>query len=248
MRAPQRPWLAGLVLLISGLPGCALLQSPAPPSASPSASTLCAEQDQQIGRLQQALAQKDAEIQQLRAKQNLQAQALEQTTGEVARAKVKLRRLATHAEAASQLAETEVTLQRLRSTQQSERADEQLARIQRILDAGAAAFAQGDYGVAVGLTAQAQELIGMLESRTAVAATQDTVEVPFQIPVMLRARADTNLRARPLSSAALLEVLPQGTVMQVHAYRGEWLQVRTDEGRTGWIFGPLLEAPYPAAK
>lgn len=233
-----------LALLAWVLSGCALLQPPAPP-----APVVCDQQDREIVRLQQTLAEKDSEIQQLHAQQHVQAKELKETTGEVARAEVKLRRLATQADAASQLAEVEVALHGMQAEAQPRRAAAQLAQAQHILDAGAASFAQGDYGAAVELAAQSQEIIDMVAGRRKAApAARDAVDVPFQVPVALRARIDCNLRAHPGRMATVLGVVRQGTPVQAHAYRGEWLRVRTEDGRAGWVFGPLLEAPHTAAE
>ena len=233
------------VLLAWTLSGCALLQSPAPPPPP----VVCDQQDREIVRLQQTLIEKDTEIQQLRAQQHVQAKVLKETTGEVARAEVKLRRLATQADAASQLAEVEVALQGVRAKAHPRRAAAQLAQAQHILDAGAASFAQGDYGAAVELAAQSQEIIDMVAGRRgSAAATRDAVEMPFQVPVALRVRIDSNLRAHPGRTAVVLDVLRQGALVLAHAYRGEWLRVRTEDERAGWVYGALLEAPHPAAE
>lgn len=233
-----------LALLAWATSGCALLQPATPP-----ASAVCTEQDREIVRLQQTLAERDAEIQSLHDQQTVQAEALTQTSGEVARAAVKLRRLATQADAASDLAEVEVALQALWAETHRPRAAAQLVQAQRILDAGAAAFVQGDYGVAVELAAQSQAMIDMVNGRRRPeSAARNALEVAFKVPVMMCTRIDSNLRAQPGRTAPGLGVLQKGTPLQVHAYRGEWLRVRTEDGRAGWVFGPLLEAPYPGTE
>jgi SH3-like domain-containing protein len=102
----------------------------------------------------------------------------------------------------------------------------------------------------VELAAQSQEIIDMVASgnRRSAATTVNAMEVPFQVPVALRVRIDSNLRAHPGRKAAVLGVLPQGTTLLAHAYRGEWLRVRTEDGRAGWVFGSLLEAPLTDTK
>ena len=233
-----------LALLTCVLPGCAWLQPPPPPQTT----VACDEEDREIARLQQALAEKDAEVQRLRAQQNVQAKVIKETAGEAARAEVKLRRLATQAGAASQLAEVEVALQAAREAHTG-RAAAQLMQAEHILKAGAAAFAQGDYGAAAEFAAQSQEIIDMVASgRRSASAAPAAVEMPFQVPVVLRVRIDSNLRAHPGRKAAVLGVLPQGTPLQAHAYRGDWLRVRTGDGREGWVNGALLEAPQAAAQ
>lgn len=188
-------------------------------------------------------------MQQLRALQNMQAKALKQITVEVARAEVKLRRLATQADAASRLAEAEVVLKGMQAEAQAPHRASQIAQAQRLLDAGAESFAQGDYGAAVELAAQSQEIIDMPASgrRGPVPAARDAEEMPLQAPLALRARIDSNLRAQPGRTEPVLSVLRRGTALQAHAYRGEWLHVHTDDGRAGWVYGSLLEAPHPPA-
>lgn len=232
-------------LLVWMLSGCALLQ----PLAPAPVSVVCDQQDREIVRLQQTLTEKDAEIQQLRAQRNVQAKELKQTTGEVARAEVRLRRLATQADAASQLAEVEVALHGMQTKPLARSAAAQQAQAQQILDAAAASFAQGDYGAAVELAAQSQAIIEMLAGRRgSAAAIRDAVEMPFQISVALRVRIDSHLRAGPGRSAEVLGVLRQGALVQAHAHCGEWLSVQTEDGRAGWVYGALLEAPHPTAK
>ena len=232
-----------LALLAWTLSGCALLQ-PAPPRAAVD----CEQYDREIIHLQQTLAEKDAEVQRLRTQQSTQAAALKEITGEVARAEVKLRRLATQADAASQLAEAEVLLQGMQAATYTGNRAALLVQAQRILDAGAESYDQGDYGAAVELASQSLEIIDIVASggRGAAPGARDAVEMSFQAPVALRARIDSNLRREPGSTEPVLSVLRQGTALQAHALRGEWLHVHTDDGRAGWVFGSLLEAPHPA--
>lgn len=224
--------------------GCTLLQPP--PTPAPAAPD-CSQPLREIARLQQALIGKDAEIGQLRAQQNVQAKELRQTTGEVARAEVKLRRLATQAGAASQLAEAEVVLQSLSKTPPNG-ATAQRLQAQQLLAAGSAAFAQGDYGAAVEFAAQAQAIVGMVKETQAAPSARARMEVAFPIAVALRTRVASHLRAQPGRSAAIVSVLKPATPVYALGYRGDWLRVRAEDSRVGWVFGALLEAARPAAE
>lgn len=234
--------VATLLLPAWMLAGCALLQPPAPAPALPPPD--CRAQEQEVSRLQQALAEKDSEVRRLRAQQNVQAQELEQTAVEAVRAEVKLRRLATEAGAASQLAEVEVALQQARKLRPGP-TTAQLQSAQALLEAGGQAFTRGDFGAAVELAAQAQQLIDMVVNRQRAPAAHADKETQFQVPVVLRTRVDSNLRAQPGRAATVLDLLKQGTTLQAHGYRGDWLRVRTTDGRDGWVLGRLLEAPAP---
>ncbi|MFA7387863.1 MAG: SH3 domain-containing protein [Thiohalobacteraceae bacterium] len=233
------------MLLAWALSGCALLQSPAPGPATSD----CDPRDQEVARLQQTLAERDAEVQQLRAQQSVQATALKEITVEVARAEVKLRRLATQADAASRLAEAEVALLGMETEAQTPLRAAQIAEAQRLLDAGAESFAQGEYGAAVELAAESQAIIETLAGGgRLVPGVRDAEETPLHTPLALRTRVDSNLRAQPGRTEPVLSLLRQGTALQAHAYRGEWLHIHTDDGRAGWVYGPLLEAPNPPAE
>ena len=236
--------VATLALPAWMLAGCALLQPPAPTPAPFPPPPDCRAQEQEVARLRQAVAEKDSEVQRLRAQQNVQAQELEQTAVEAVRAEVKLRRLATEAGAASQLAEVEVALQQARNLGPGP-ATPQLQSAQHLLEAGGKAFAQGDFGAAVELAAQAQQLIDMVANRLRAPTAHTVKETQFQVPVALRTRVDSNLRAHPGRTATVLDLLKQGTAVQAHGYRGDWLRVRTVDGQDGWVFGRLLEAPAP---
>ena len=233
------PLFVALALYLSG---CTLLIPPKPP-----VTVACDQQDREIDRLKKTLAEKDTKIRQLHTEQTVQAKVLKQAAGEIAHAEIKLRRLATEAGAASQLAEAEVALHGMRARTNSRYAAAQLAQAQHILDAGAASFAEGDYGAAVELAAQSQEFINMAagDGRRSALSARDSVEVVFQVPIVLNARIDSNLRARPSYKASVMEVLPRGTTVQAYAYRGAWLKVRTREGREGWVFSSLLQTPQP---
>ena len=187
-------------------------------------------------------------MQQLRAQQSVQAKALKEITVEVASAEVKLRRLATQADAASRLAEAEVALQGMETETQTPLRAVQIAEAQRLLDAGAESFAQGEYGAAVERAAESQAIIETLAGGGRLVPGARAEETPLHTPLALRTRIDSNLRAQPGRTEPVLSLLRQGTALQAHAYRGEWLHVHADDGRAGWVYGPLLEAPNPPAE
>jgi uncharacterized protein YgiM (DUF1202 family) len=62
------------------------------------------------------------------------------------------------------------------------------------------------------------------------------------MPIPLRASANSNLREKPGLRAPILGVLKKESTMTAEAYRGEWLQILTADGRSGWIFSTLVEA------
>jgi len=146
-----------LVLAVtSTLSGCA--GKPAEPAPAPIAvnrqaratAAARAEQDKKVSRLELALLEKGAQVEELQAR-------LDQAREEVVRAMAKLQTLASRAEAASGIAEAEVALQPLRSAPNQQAAPE-AAQAGRLLREASAEFNQENYGGALYLANQAKAL------------------------------------------------------------------------------------------
>ncbi len=133
------------------------IQEKPPVAQSPCAP--CKEQIREVERLRQDLESRDVEVRELRSDQRVQVKVLQESRREVTRAKVKLRRLATRADAASYIAEVEVALESLRSSRGAASTLPQVAQAQRLLESTATPFAQGEYGVAMERAADAEQLI-----------------------------------------------------------------------------------------
>lgn len=237
--------MALLGLLIAG---CAT--PPAPPAPAPApvealppvpACPICEDGSAEIARLRAELASREAELRDLKAQQRDQARALQETSKEVTRAKVKLRRLATQADAASYLAEVEVALETARLPPKADAAP-LIALGRQVLSSAAAPFAQGDYGGAMDLAAQAEQLASAAGGDRTAAGAGAPPEVPFDVAVRLRTRIECYLRRRPSGKAAAVGELPAGTLLVARAWRGGWLRVEAEDGRTGWIYQSLVAA------
>ncbi len=227
------PW-ATLALAGAGLSGCAAI----PPDA-------CAPQTREIARLQQALAARETEIEQLKAQKQGQTQELVETTTEAARAEVKLRRFASEAEVASRLAEIEVAMESLRVAPADGPAAAIRATAQRLLERATAAFNRGELSKAVELASQTEQLCDMLKDNRSLAPEATAPEVPFKLGVPLAIATDARLRLEPHTDAAVVAVLPPMTPVSALAYRGAWLRVQTEDERSGWVLGKLLTAREP---
>jgi hypothetical protein len=233
--------LCGTVIALSGLniTGCSLLK-PAPVSAPIPPHDPCEGQQREIERLQQQLTEKEAMIRNLNARQQDQAKALQETTSQVTRDQVRLRRLATQPGAASSIAEAEVALASLKSSQIT--APEQTLQAQRLLDAATASYAKGNYGTAMDHAAQTREFIDMvMGNRTRKASDPHLAMVPFNVPIPLRAKSNITLRQKPFGSAAKLVVLKKDSALTAQAYLGDWLHVQTSDEHSGWVLNTLVE-------
>ncbi len=242
------PWLT---LIACGLiaAGCATHQAPhncAPsPVVTPVSPLVCdtSESEGEIAHLQRLLTDKEAEIKQLRASQKNQDKLLKEAASQTTHAEVKLRRFATETDAASLLAEVEVALIKLRSLATAPRQDAQLTQAQQLLDRATSSFWKADYDNSVDLSIRARQSLDILavHIKAPAANKRAPTAIPFKIMVALNTKVDTNLRRQPQPNAAIITVLPQGTPITARAYQGNWLQVETEDGATGWIFNNLIE-------
>jgi hypothetical protein len=199
-------------------------------------------QQQEIQRLQKLLAEKEAYIRSQEVRQQDQQKTLQETSNRAAHAQVRLRRLATRPAAASTIAEVEMVMENLKSSFTGSEPILQ-NQAQRLLDAAVFAYEGDNYAAAMDYASQARELINMMKNnRARKVPDAQQVTVLFQMPIPLRASANSNLREKPGLKAPILGVLKKESAMTAEAYRGEWLQILTADGRSGWIFSTLVEA------
>jgi uncharacterized protein YgiM (DUF1202 family) len=259
-QARQIVWWATLVLLGLNVAACSTLPKSPLPEIQATPPVACAPeqheierlqkllaeqgvQQQEIERLQKLLAEKEAQIRTQQVRQQDQAKTLQKTSSQAAHAQVKLRRLATRPAAASTIAEAEMVMDNLESSPIT--AAEQIlqTQAQRMLNAATASYAEDNYGAAMDHAAQASEFIDMIKSnRSRKASDPRHVSVSLQVPIPLRVTANSNLRQQPSLSATVLGVIKKDSAITAEAYRGDWLQVQTADGRSGWVLNTLVEA------
>src|SRR5207249_1203382 len=117
-------------------------------------------------------------------------------------------------------AEVEVALQTLRSSPDA-RSTSLMAVADGMLQSAAVSFARGDYGAAMNRAAQAQQLITMLADHRLRPSSKApvTAEVPFEVPIPLRVKLDSNLRRQPRGNARIQGVLKASTPLLAYAYK-----------------------------
>lgn len=180
---------------------------------------------------------REAELRDLRSNQRDQVRVLQESTREVTRAKVKLRRLATQADAASYIAEVEVAQESLRASLGAKSTIPLMVLAQGLLASTAAPFAQGDYGAAMDRAAQAEQLFTLVAHYQLRPGSRDRVpgEVPLQVAIPLKVNVEGKLRRQPLDKAPVVATLKRDGLLVAHAYKGLWMQVETEDGRSGWV-------------
>lgn len=205
----------------------------------------CDEQTREIVRLRQDVASREGEVRDLRSKERDQVRVLRQSTQEVTRAKVRLRRLATRADAASYVAEVEVAMDSLRSSFGAASRVPLVVLAQDILESTAAPFVQGDYGVTMDRVAQAEQLITLVAHYRLRSRSRPPVpgEVPLQVAIPLKVTSDSRLRRQPRGKAPVVGILKKNSPLVAHAYKGSWMLVKTEDGRSGWVDQVRLGAP-----
>jgi hypothetical protein len=207
--------------------------APAPAPVCPS----CDDAKAEVARLRQELANREAELRDLRSQQREQVRALQESTKQAARAKTKLRRLATQADTASYMAEVEVGLETARAATPAASPPPLLDLAQDILDASALPYAQAEYGTAVELATQAEQLIQIVTREPPGAGTNGRrgSEVALETPLPLRLKAGASLRREPRDKAPAVASLAEGALVTAFAWRENWFRVETEDGASGWI-------------
>lgn len=211
---------------------------PAPVVASVAESCpQCVELRAEIARLRLDLSTRDNELRELRAQQREQARALEESSRQAVRAKVKLRRLASQADAASAIAEAEVALGSARASPTGAAAPSLLGLAEEILKASEPPFAQGDYDGASDLAAHASQILtaALEPAPRASGRGRPAHELAFESVIPLRVKSESVLRQQPADRSATAGALKEGTLLVAVAARDQWLRVETDDGRSGWI-------------
>jgi len=171
---------------------------------------------------------------------------LDEATTEVVRAMARLRTLATRAEAASAMAEAEVTLQQWRGPGGQQNPPE-ARQAEAALRAGSAAFDAGNYGGAVYLATQAKRAATAGRGRLAEGggATARPGERAFAVPVPLTTTRQANLRAAPGSGSDVVLAAPPGTPLTAYAYAQDWLRVTMADGRSAWVHQSVVRGVAP---
>lgn len=199
--------------------------------------TLGRDLEERVAKVNMLLLEKEAQLAELNNR-------LGEAILEVVRAKAKLRSLESKAEAASNLAEAEIALKALSTKSPEISRDPKYARAVELLRLGAEEFKKQNFGGALYLSGQAKGLIR--ESQEQSLNRKDLPlllgEIPFTLPVRLKARDASNLRAEPTLNSKVMLRLKAGDALIGHSYRGKWVRVQNGSGQVGWVYYDLVGA------
>jgi uncharacterized coiled-coil protein SlyX len=187
------------------------------------------ELERHVTQLEIQLMERDARIERLNTQ-------LEQALKELVGTMGKLRSLATRAEAASAMAEADVVLKSIGST---DRNSPEFKQASWLMQQSSAEFQRNNFGGALYLANQARSAARLRGFGAGVDHLRPG-EVAFGGPVKLRARTNANVRAGPGMNFAVSYAAGSGSTLSGLSYLGEWIRVANEAGTEGWIFASLV--------
>jgi hypothetical protein len=198
--------------------------------------------EEQIARLNLLLVEKDTQISEIEEGQESSQKKLDEAIQEVVRAKAKLRSLESRAEAASNMAETEIALKILRTQQPEPEKDPELIQAEQLLNMSAKEFKKENYGGALYLTNQAKGRIRIAQMRR---VDKDNVEpmpgeVLFALPLPLQVVKPSNIREGPGLEFKVIATVEPNTHLIGYSYKDSWVRVSGEKDLRGWIFQTLV--------
>jgi uncharacterized coiled-coil protein SlyX len=197
-----------------------------------------ADLERRLARLELRVIEKETQVEELQSR-------LDDTRDEVVRTMAKLQTLASRAEAASAMAETDVALQALRSSTGAQQIPE-TGQASRLMQQSTQEFDKQNFGGALYLANQAKASAAAGRARLAGgnrAGTSRPGETPFALPIRVKVDSRGNVREGPSTNFAVAFAVDAGTNLTGYSYSDEWVRISDDSGRSGWIIRTLLTRP-----
>src|SRR5216110_541524 len=193
--------------------------------------------EQRTARLELKVLEQGAQVDELQSR-------LDDARREVVRAMAKLQSLATRAEAASGMAEAEIALQALRTANGNNApASPEYDQGSHLLQLATAEFDQQNYAGALYLATEAKNAAAAGQGRVGSDDRQTTRkgEVPFALPLRLQTTGRANVREGPGAGFKVLFTLDAGAELTAYSYVDQWVRVKDDSNRPGWIHQTLID-------
>ncbi|MFQ5520643.1 MAG: SH3 domain-containing protein [Candidatus Methylomirabilia bacterium] len=193
------------------------------------------ELKERVATFRLGLLEKEAQVKALREK-------LDEAIQELVRTKPEQPGLASKAEVASAMAETEIALKALRAGAAGQEKRPEVIQAEHLLNMSAEKFEKKDYGSALYLASQAKGLVNIGQMRLMSRGTIRTGgdEVLFAVALPLKVLATSNVRQGPGVDFKVVFTLEKGARLTGHSYQDQWVRVRDRDGRSGWIFHTLV--------
>jgi hypothetical protein len=239
---------ATFAILLSACGSLTATQPAEPATPAPSESTDAPALNEQQAAEIRALNATNAELQLKLLERNAELTRLDdersEAIQEVVRTKSKLRGIESKAEAASTMAEAEIALKQVKAAAAKAKQDSGpgIRKAEQLLAMSAVEFGNNNYGGTIYLATQAKSLIGT--RREQIGADNHSLqpdEVAFAFPIALKSLQRSNVRDGPGITFAVLLTLPRETPVLGLAYKNQWVRVRVEGGRDGWMHYSLLD-------
>ncbi len=193
------------------------------------------DKEGQVAELQLGALDKEAQVAELQ-------ENLDEAVLEVVRAKARLQSVESRAEAASTMAEAEIDLKAVRDSAGGD-AGPELIQAEQLLKMSAREFEGENYGGALYLASQAMSLVNIGRGRfSAGDASRRAGEISFAVPLGLETVRNSNVRSGPGNRFEALFTVRERAPLVGLAYEGQWVRIRDDRGRGGWIFHSLVRS------
>jgi uncharacterized protein YgiM (DUF1202 family) len=147
------------------------------------------------------------------------------------------------AEAASGMAEAEVSLQSLRASAAQQPAE--TMQVTHLVRQSSLEFDKRNYGGALYLANQAKALAMSFRARGTNANRQAPIagETAFALPIRLKVESKGNIREGPGTNFGIAFGVEGGSVVTAFSYTADWIRINDDRGRNGWIYRSLVTRP-----
>jgi hypothetical protein len=193
--------------------------------------------DRRLSRLELRVMERETQVDELQTR-------LEDARDEVVRTMAKLQTLASRAEAASAMAETDVALQSLRTTAAGQQLPE-IAQASKLQQQSNSEFNKQNFGGALYLANQAKAIAASGRTRAAAGSrvASRAGETPFALPIRIKVANRGNVREGPGTNFGVSFAVAAGDQLTAYSMTDDWVRVSDDSGRAGWIFRALVGRP-----
>lgn len=207
-------------------------------TASANRSSASSEFDAKLARLEALLSEKDAQIQKLHRKRD-------DTIQETVRTKSKLRSQENKADAVSSFAEAETAMKTFKESRPGADKWSEITQANALMQMGADELKKENYSGTLYVTNQVKAVLKDVQEN---AQGRDTMtpldgEVLFALPLPLKIAASGKAREHPAADSAVAWSVERGTSPVALSYKGPWIRVKGEGGRSGWIFYNLIASP-----
>jgi len=200
--------------------------------------------EEENGKLKLLLLEKETQMKEMEARQASLQVKLDEAIQEVVRAKARLRSLESRAEAASNMAETEVALKMLKNQRPDMADSPELVQAEQLLKMSTQEFKRENYGGALYLAGQAKDQIRLSQAQPQGAEKRRPQlmpgEIAFALPLELRVVKTSNVREGPGLDYKVIATVAPDSSLKGYSYKGQWVRVEGENNLKGWIFQNLV--------